>query len=78
MGARLALALVGLYGVGIGTVLSLAAARPLAFLMSGVETADPVTIAATAVLLVGAELAASYFPARRATQVDPMLMLRHQ
>ncbi len=30
-------------GVGIGTAISLAAARPLAFLMSGITTADPVT-----------------------------------
>jgi ABC-type antimicrobial peptide transport system permease subunit len=65
-------------GVGIGTAISLAAARPMAFLMSGITNADPVTIAATAVLLLGAGLAASYFPARRATQVDPMIMLRPQ
>jgi ABC-type antimicrobial peptide transport system permease subunit len=65
-------------GVAIGTVLSLVAARPLTFLMSGVTTADPVTIAATAVLLLGAGLAASFIPARQATQVDPMVMLRYQ
>ncbi len=65
-------------GVGIGTALSLAAARPLAFLMSGIAITDPVTIAATAVLFLGAGMAASYFPARRATQVDPMVMLRYQ
>jgi ABC-type lipoprotein release transport system permease subunit len=65
-------------GVGIGTAISLAATRPMAFLMSGITTADPLTITATAALLLGAGLAASYFPARRATRVDPMILLRQQ
>jgi putative ABC transport system permease protein len=65
-------------GVSIGTLISLAAARPLAFLMSGIPTSDPVTILITATLLFFAGLGASYIPSRRATRVDPIVMLRYE
>jgi hypothetical protein len=46
--------------------------------MTGVATADPVTIAATALLLLGAGLATATSQPGQATQVDPMVMLRYQ
>lgn len=77
MGLRYGLGLVAI-GVSIGTLISLAAARPLAFLMSGIPTSDPVTILITATLLFFAGLGASYIPSRRATRVDPIVMLRYE
>ena len=37
---------------------------------------DPQTFAAVAILLLAVGLAASYFPARRATRIDPLEALR--
>jgi len=44
----------------------------------GVRSYDPVTYAVIATLLGGVALAASYFPALRATRVDPVMALRHE
>jgi predicted permease len=40
--------------------------------------ADPLTFLLVAVVIVLAALAAAYFPARRAANVDPLVALRHQ
>lgn len=45
-------------------------------MLYGVTLHDPVTLVAAAVLLAITALAASYAPARRATKVDPMEVLR--
>ena len=42
----------------------------------GVGRADVATIAATACVLVGIALLASYLPARRAARVDPLVAMR--
>jgi predicted permease len=73
----------GLALVGVGVAIGLGAAailtRPLsAFLASGVSTTDPLTFAGAALLLALVGASASYFPARRASQVDPMESLRYE
>jgi predicted permease len=68
MGRSLALALAGIaVGVGSAAVLT----RGLQKLLFGVKPLDPATFAVVAAVLVGAVLAASFIPARRATQVPP-------
>jgi predicted permease len=64
-------------GAGIGVAASLLAARLISGMLFGVSAYDPLTIAALAAILTGAALAANYFPARRAANVDPMVALRY-
>jgi predicted permease len=65
-------------GVTIGVLLAAIATRLLSGLLFEVPRLDPVTFAVTIAVLLGAALAASYGPARRATRVDPMNALRHE
>jgi putative ABC transport system permease protein len=70
----------GLLLILLGLALGLAAAPALSRMLSGllfeVEPSDPGTFAAVATLLVAVAVAASYLPARRATEVDPTESLR--
>ncbi|RPJ76229.1 MAG: ABC transporter permease [Acidobacteria bacterium] len=65
-------------GVAVGVLAALAASRLLASQLYQVTVFDPPTFAATVGILLGAALLASYFPARRATRVDPLLALRQE
>jgi predicted permease len=65
-----------LTGLGLGVVVSLIVTRPLASFMVGLSLADPVAYVSTALFLLLVALFASYFPARRATRVDPLTALR--
>ena len=60
----------------IGVVGALAARKLLASLVFGVSTADPLIYAGAAVLLGAAAMCACYFPALRASRVDPAVALR--
>jgi len=66
----------------IGVVIGLAAAfgmnRVLASLLFGVRPSDPVTIASVVLLIGTVALVACYLPARVATRVDPMIVLRDE
>jgi putative ABC transport system permease protein len=65
-------------GLAIGALAALAFTRLLAGLVFGVQTADPLTYATSAVLLGAATLAACWMPARRAMRADPLAALRNE
>jgi putative ABC transport system permease protein len=71
------LKLVGL-GVVVGLLASFALTRVIANQLWEVSPRDPLTLGAAVIVVALAGLAACYFPARRATQVDPLVALRYE
>jgi len=71
------LALTGI-GLAIGLVAAWAATRAMKNLLYGVGATDPVTFAAVAGLLSVIALIACWAPARRASRVDPIVVLREE
>jgi ABC-type antimicrobial peptide transport system permease subunit len=69
-------------GLSIGLAISVATWSAVAPLLRDVEFSvnvlDPSVYVITAILLVSASLAAMLGPARRATRVDPMMVLRDE
>jgi predicted permease len=65
-----------LIGIGIGTAASFAVARGIASLLFGTEPADPAIFTAMIALLGAVALLAGQIPARRASRIDPMAVLR--
>jgi putative ABC transport system permease protein len=70
--------LVIVIGLGIGLAGSLASTRFLSSFLFGVTATDPLTFAGVIILLALVALAACYIPARRATEIAPMVALRHE
>ena len=67
-----------LAGLVVGVPLTLWTAAAVRAQLFGVSSHDPVTTAAAAVMLMVAAFLASYFPARRASRVSPIVALRHE
>jgi putative ABC transport system permease protein len=65
-----------LIGSVIGTGLALLLGQGLSLVLFGVTPWDPVTLVAVFLLLLTTGMAASFFPALRATRVDPVVALR--
>ena len=68
----------GAIGVAIGIVASLLLAGALRSLLFGVNSADPATFAAMLVILTIVAAMAGYFPARRASRIEPIIALRSE
>jgi putative ABC transport system permease protein len=70
----------GMMLVGIGVVIGLIAAagiaRALSSFLYGVGPIDPLTIVGAVALVSSIACVACYLPARRATQVDPLIVLK--
>jgi len=62
--------------LGVGLLLSLAAGRVLAKILYEVSPTDPLALVSASLMLATAALLACFFPASRATRVNPMTALR--
>jgi predicted permease len=67
-----------LTGIVIGLIGALTLTRMLASLLYDVNAIDPLTFIVVALILAAVALLACYIPARRAMNVDPMIVLRYE
>jgi predicted permease len=67
-----------LIGIAVGVPIALAGTRLIKSMLFGLGVADPLAIAAACVILAVIAGLAGYIPARRASQVDPMVALRYE
>jgi putative ABC transport system permease protein len=63
-------------GIAAGLIGALALTRLISALLYKVKPWDPLTFAAVSVFLAAVAIAATCFPAFRATRVDPLVALR--
>lgn len=65
-----------LAGIAVGSLAALVLTRVLSTQLYGIEPTDPLTFAAAAAALLGVAALACYVPARHASRLDPMTILR--
>jgi ABC-type antimicrobial peptide transport system permease subunit len=65
-------------GVSVGLVLAFALAHGVANLLYEVRPDDPLVFGAITASIIAVALLASWFPARRAAHIDPMVALRDE
>ena len=69
-------AILAVVGIVVGLGLAFAMAKGMSFFLVGVSAFEPVTYGGMAAVLLIAGIVATYFPARRATRIDPVEALR--
>jgi predicted permease len=74
---RESLVLLGI-GVALGVPATLAASHAIQAGLFGLSPSDPVTLIGAVGVISGVTLIAAYFPARRATRIDPIVALRYE
>jgi putative ABC transport system permease protein len=67
-----------LIGLGIGLAGALALTQLMSTLLFRVQATDPITFVLVAAVLIAVSLGACLVPARRATNVDPIVALRYE
>jgi macrolide transport system ATP-binding/permease protein len=75
LGQAIILATVGL---SIGVPVAYAASHVVESFLFGTKPNDPTALTLAVATLLAAAFLASYFPARRASRIDPMVALRHE
>lgn len=71
-------AVIILVGIALGILGAVVLTRFLASLLFGVTQTDPSTITALSLLLAVLVILAGYSPARRASKIDPLVMLKYE
>jgi len=70
--------MLGAFGVALGLIGTAIASRGLSSLLFGISALDVLTLSAASLFLLLVALAASAIPARRATRIDPIQVLRSE
>ncbi len=74
---RMGLRLLGA-GISVGLVASFGVTRVLASQLWEISPRDPLTLASAVTVVLVSGISACYFPAHRATKIDPLLALRYE
>jgi predicted permease len=69
---------ISLAGIVVGLAAAMALAQAIKSMLYGLLPADPLSLSAGALILITVGLAASWIPARRAAQIQPVEALRHE
>jgi ABC-type antimicrobial peptide transport system permease subunit len=65
-------------GLAVGVSLALATGSVLRSMLFGISPQDPATIIGACLVLITLALLAAYLPARRASNIDPLIALRYE
>ena len=65
-------------GIGLGAAATLAAGRLVSSLLFGIAPTDALTLVVAVTAMVLVSTIAGYFPARRASRIDPMVAMQYE